>query len=179
VRGVLHSPGQAEGSPVLLRSRHEHVSRAHERPVKRGLRARRQSGSRRQSRTRLRAVLAARCPGPRRPAARDPRCGESGNSSSGRRPSVCAVGKSCERSRASAPRGWRPYRSGREDRRLVITDDRERRLLRHLFSSGGGIPLEHCAVIDDACACALEYNVGALEQHGAAAAGRARHLLAG
>jgi len=28
-----------------------------------------------------------------------------------------------------------------------------------LFSSGGGIPLEHCAVIDDGRSCALEYNV--------------------
>jgi hypothetical protein len=28
-----------------------------------------------------------------------------------------------------------------------------------LFSGGGGIPLEHCAVIDDGRACALEYNV--------------------
>ncbi|HTZ87457.1 MAG TPA: nuclear transport factor 2 family protein [Solirubrobacteraceae bacterium] len=28
-----------------------------------------------------------------------------------------------------------------------------------LFSSGGGIPLEHCAAIDDGRACALEYNV--------------------
>jgi SnoaL-like domain len=28
-----------------------------------------------------------------------------------------------------------------------------------LFSNGGGIQLEHCAVIDDARACALEYNV--------------------
>jgi hypothetical protein len=28
-----------------------------------------------------------------------------------------------------------------------------------LFSNGGGIPLEHCAVIDDGCRCALEYNV--------------------
>jgi hypothetical protein len=28
-----------------------------------------------------------------------------------------------------------------------------------LFSNGGGIPLEHCAVIDDQRACALEYNV--------------------
>jgi hypothetical protein len=27
-----------------------------------------------------------------------------------------------------------------------------------LFSNGGGIPLEHCAVIDDGRACALEYN---------------------
>jgi hypothetical protein len=29
----------------------------------------------------------------------------------------------------------------------------------HLFSNGGGIPLEHCQVIDDGRACALEYNV--------------------
>jgi hypothetical protein len=28
-----------------------------------------------------------------------------------------------------------------------------------LFSNGGGIPLEHCAVLDDERACALEYNV--------------------
>ena len=28
-----------------------------------------------------------------------------------------------------------------------------------LFSNGGGIPLEHCAIIDDGRACALEYNV--------------------
>jgi SnoaL-like domain len=28
-----------------------------------------------------------------------------------------------------------------------------------LFSNGGGIPLEHCSVIDDQQACALEYNV--------------------
>jgi hypothetical protein len=27
------------------------------------------------------------------------------------------------------------------------------------FSNGGGIPLEHCAVVDDGQACALEYNV--------------------
>lgn len=29
----------------------------------------------------------------------------------------------------------------------------------HLFSNDGGIPLEHCALIDDERACALEYNV--------------------
>ena len=29
----------------------------------------------------------------------------------------------------------------------------------HLFSNGGGIPLEHCAIVDDGRACALEYNV--------------------
>ena len=28
-----------------------------------------------------------------------------------------------------------------------------------LFSNGGGIPLEHCALIDDKRVCALEYNV--------------------
>lgn len=28
-----------------------------------------------------------------------------------------------------------------------------------LFSNGGGIPLEHCSVIDDGRACMLEYNV--------------------
>jgi SnoaL-like domain len=28
-----------------------------------------------------------------------------------------------------------------------------------LFSNGGGIPLEHCAITDDGRACALEYNV--------------------
>jgi len=29
----------------------------------------------------------------------------------------------------------------------------------HLFSNGGGIALEHCALLDDGRACALEYNV--------------------
>ncbi len=29
----------------------------------------------------------------------------------------------------------------------------------HLFSNGGGIPLEHCTMIDDGRTCALEYNV--------------------
>jgi hypothetical protein len=29
----------------------------------------------------------------------------------------------------------------------------------HLFSNGGGIPLEHCALVDHDGACALEYNV--------------------
>jgi hypothetical protein len=28
-----------------------------------------------------------------------------------------------------------------------------------LFSNGGGIPLEHCTVIDDGRVCGLEYNV--------------------
>jgi SnoaL-like domain len=30
---------------------------------------------------------------------------------------------------------------------------------KQLFSNDGGIPLEHCAVVDDGRACALEYNV--------------------
>jgi SnoaL-like protein len=29
----------------------------------------------------------------------------------------------------------------------------------HLFSNGGGIPLEHCAIADNGRACAVEYNV--------------------
>ena len=29
----------------------------------------------------------------------------------------------------------------------------------HLFSNGGGIPLEHCSVFDDGRTCVLEYNV--------------------
>ena len=28
-----------------------------------------------------------------------------------------------------------------------------------MFSNDGGIPLEHCALIDDKGVCALEYNV--------------------
>jgi SnoaL-like domain len=34
-----------------------------------------------------------------------------------------------------------------------------RALYERLFSNGGGIPLEHCSVIDDGQACVLEYNV--------------------
>jgi hypothetical protein len=37
--------------------------------------------------------------------------------------------------------------------------DALRAFYERLFSNGGGIPLEHCAVIDDKRACALEYNV--------------------
>jgi hypothetical protein len=37
--------------------------------------------------------------------------------------------------------------------------DALRAFYERLFSNGGGIPLEHCAVIDDGRACALEYNV--------------------
>jgi SnoaL-like domain len=37
--------------------------------------------------------------------------------------------------------------------------DQLRELYERFFSNGGGIPLEHCAVIDDGRSCALEYNV--------------------
>jgi hypothetical protein len=37
--------------------------------------------------------------------------------------------------------------------------DRLRAFYELLFSNDGGIPLEHCALIDDGRACALEYNV--------------------
>jgi hypothetical protein len=37
--------------------------------------------------------------------------------------------------------------------------DRLRAFYERLFSNDGGIPLEHCAVIDDGRVCVLEYNV--------------------
>jgi len=37
--------------------------------------------------------------------------------------------------------------------------DALRAFYERLFANGGGIPLEHCAYIDDGQACALEYNV--------------------
>jgi SnoaL-like domain len=37
--------------------------------------------------------------------------------------------------------------------------DALRAFYEHLFSNGGGIPLEHCAVIDTGRECAIEYNV--------------------
>lgn len=37
--------------------------------------------------------------------------------------------------------------------------DALRAFYEQLFSNGGGIPLEHCALVDDGHACALEYNV--------------------
>jgi hypothetical protein len=51
---------------------------------------------------------------------------------------------------AREPAGGRHVHSGREGLRSFYE---------RLFSNGGGIPLEHCAVIDDSRACALEYNV--------------------
>ena len=39
------------------------------------------------------------------------------------------------------------------------------------FSNDGGIPLEHCAIVDDGRACALEYNVVQVGPDGAAAGG--------
>ena len=42
---------------------------------------------------------------------------------------------------------------------IHIGSDRLRSFYAQLFSNGGGIPLEHCSVIDDGRACALEYNV--------------------
>ncbi|HUA49698.1 MAG TPA: nuclear transport factor 2 family protein [Solirubrobacteraceae bacterium] len=37
--------------------------------------------------------------------------------------------------------------------------DKLRAFYSYLFSNGGGIPLEHCALVDDGRACAVEYNV--------------------
>jgi hypothetical protein len=51
---------------------------------------------------------------------------------------------------AREPAGDRYVHRGREGLRAFY---------RQLFSNGGGIPLEHCAVVDDGRACALEYNV--------------------
>jgi hypothetical protein len=51
---------------------------------------------------------------------------------------------------AREPAGARHVRGG---------DDDLGRFYEQLFSNGGGIALEHCAVIDDERACALEYNV--------------------
>jgi hypothetical protein len=43
--------------------------------------------------------------------------------------------------------------------RLHTGQDGLRSFYRLLFSNDGGIPLEHCALIDDKRTCALEYNV--------------------
>ncbi|MFL5780436.1 MAG: nuclear transport factor 2 family protein [Thermoleophilaceae bacterium] len=51
---------------------------------------------------------------------------------------------------AREPAGGQYVHRGPEDLRAFYT---------HLFSNGGGISLEHSALIDDKRACALEYNV--------------------
>jgi len=51
---------------------------------------------------------------------------------------------------AREPAGGRHVHTGRDGLRSFYE---------LLFSNGGGIPLEHCAVIDDGRSCALEYNV--------------------
>jgi hypothetical protein len=51
---------------------------------------------------------------------------------------------------AREPAGGRHVHSGRDGLRSFYE---------LLFSNGGGIPLEHCAAIDDGRACALEYNL--------------------
>jgi hypothetical protein len=51
---------------------------------------------------------------------------------------------------AREPAGGQFVHRGADDLRAFYTS---------LFSNGGGIPLEHCAVVDDGRACALEYNV--------------------
>jgi len=51
---------------------------------------------------------------------------------------------------AREPAGGAHVHSGRDGLRAFYE---------RLFSNGGGIPLEHCALIDDGRSCALEYNV--------------------
>jgi hypothetical protein len=51
---------------------------------------------------------------------------------------------------ASEPAGGEHVHRGRDELRAFYG---------RLFSNGGGIELEHCALIDDQRACALEYNV--------------------
>jgi hypothetical protein len=51
---------------------------------------------------------------------------------------------------AREPAGGRHVHSGNDELRAFYG---------RLFSNDGGIPLEHCALIDDKRACALEYNV--------------------
>jgi hypothetical protein len=51
---------------------------------------------------------------------------------------------------AREPAGGDHVHSGADDLRVFYES---------LFSNGGGIPLEHCALLDDGRSCALEYNV--------------------
>ena len=57
--------------------------------------------------------------------------------------------------------------------------DRLSAFYRRLFSHGGGIPLEPCALVDDGRGCALEYNVVRVGYDAPAAAGRGRCLRPG
>jgi SnoaL-like domain len=58
---------------------------------------------------------------------------------------------------AFEPEGYAREPAGGEY--LHTGPDGLRAFYRRLFSNDGGIPLEHCALIDDTRACALEYNV--------------------
>jgi ketosteroid isomerase-like protein len=51
---------------------------------------------------------------------------------------------------AREPAGAEYFHRGREGLRAFYE---------HLFSNGGGIPLEHCSLLDDGRVCLLEYNV--------------------
>ena len=51
---------------------------------------------------------------------------------------------------AREPAGEEYLHSGHEDLRAFYSS---------LFSNGGGIPLDHCAALDDGATCAVEYNV--------------------
>ena len=51
---------------------------------------------------------------------------------------------------AREPAGGRFVHRGRDELRAFYA---------HLFSNDGGIALEHCTLVDDGRACALEYNV--------------------
>lgn len=51
---------------------------------------------------------------------------------------------------AREPAGEDHIHSGAEELRAFYAS---------LFANGGGIPLEHCAIVDDGSACAIEYNV--------------------
>jgi hypothetical protein len=65
---------------------------------------------------------------------------------------------------ATSTRSWRhsnrtatPASPRAADTRIVAPNLRD--FYEWLLSNDGGIPLEHCAVIDDKRACALEFNV--------------------
>ena len=88
----------------------------------------------------------------------------------------CSATRSCE-SQTSSPttsarlrpatwtRSWRRSNrtatpaSPRAPSTSTAGRDGLRAFYEQLFSNGGGIPLEHCAVVDDGRVCVLEYNV--------------------